>query len=492
MTTTIRDPKYGLCWRSSFVGEYPGWSVEPDENEIKNLVHRVLFPDQAEVVCKISFFAEGTFNKLYRIDVPGHTHLIRISLPVEPRVKTAGEVATIEQVRGLSDVPVPNIRAFSMSNDNEIGFEWMLTDLIPGSPLSICWRKLNMNQKEAITKTIARFMAEIFRKKWSEIGSLGSCPSNSNDTHSFLSTTFSIRGTSDIQSDSDTSIETETDTVLKQDQVHVNNLTLRLGTLLSVDYIGENASKTHQGPFKTDYDWQYGRVRKMMEEEVDVLYQRGDDNDEEEQVDGGKDEEADQEELDVAKNRLEVFLDLLAILPRVFPVEPVVSCLSHSDMGLQNILADKDGQITGIIDWEFVSVLPLWTACQFPKFLTGRKRSHEPKREQYAKGEESEHKTDELQPGMEPDAEGMPYIYWQHFMEFEQTHLRGIFLSEMRKIEPEWVEIYEASKLKVAVAQMIDSADWVPGLVKRWVKAFQEGTTLDWDAMRDPGQKYIE
>lgn len=77
-------------------------------------------------------------------------------------------------------------------------------------------------------------------------------------------------------------------------------------------------------------------------------------------------------------------------------------------------------------------------------------------------------------------------------MEFEQTHLRGIFLAEMQKIEPEWTKTYEASKLKVAVAQMIDSVDWYAGLVKKWVKAFRSGTIMDWDEMRDPGQRYQE
>lgn len=151
----------------------------------------------------------------------------------------------------------------------------------------------------------------------------------------------------------------------------MNDPPLKLGTLLSVDYIGERASKSYQGPFKNDYDWQFGRVRKRMMEEIELLSPCGEIENEQDTEDEAEDKEAEQDDLDDARDRIEVLIDLLAILPSVFPLEPVVSCLSHSDLGLQNILTDSNGQITGIIDWEFVSILPLWAACQLPKFLRG-------------------------------------------------------------------------------------------------------------------------
>lgn len=158
MTAGIRDPHYGLCWKSSFLGHHSDWSVELDEAKIGILAQRVLFPNDANGTCEINFFAKGTFNKLYKVEIVGYTYLLRIPLPVEPRAKTASEVATIKEVRALSNVPVPNIRAFSDSNDNEIGFEWILMDLIPGSPLDVCWRKLDMNRKESLTRNVAQFM----------------------------------------------------------------------------------------------------------------------------------------------------------------------------------------------------------------------------------------------------------------------------------------------------------------------------------------------
>lgn len=57
---------------------------------------------------------------------------MRVSLPVDPRHKTAGEVATLRWIRKRSEMPVPKVVAFDDSNANEIGFEWILMQRMPG------------------------------------------------------------------------------------------------------------------------------------------------------------------------------------------------------------------------------------------------------------------------------------------------------------------------------------------------------------------------
>lgn len=43
--------------------------------------------------------------------------------------------------------------------------------------------------------------------------------------------------------------------------------------------------------------------------------------------------------------------------------------LAHTDLGAQNILVDDNGNLTGIIDWEFASTLPPRAAEHYPKLL---------------------------------------------------------------------------------------------------------------------------
>jgi Ser/Thr protein kinase RdoA (MazF antagonist) len=60
---------------------------------------------------------------------------------------------------------------------------------------------------------------------------------------------------------------------------------------------------------------------------------------------------------------------------------PEPSILFHGDLSMQNILVDDDGKIIGIVDWECVSALALWKACQLPELLEDRDRNEELKRE---------------------------------------------------------------------------------------------------------------
>jgi aminoglycoside phosphotransferase len=67
---------------------------------------------------------------------------MRVSLPVDPRYKTESEVATTEFVRQKTSLPVPRIIAFD-SHENELGFEWILMDMMPGLTLRKRWRKMS-------------------------------------------------------------------------------------------------------------------------------------------------------------------------------------------------------------------------------------------------------------------------------------------------------------------------------------------------------------
>jgi hypothetical protein len=61
--------------------------------------------------------------------------MIRVTLPVDASYKTDSEVATINFVRQNTDVPVPKIFEFDDSRDNELGFERILMEMLPGTAL---------------------------------------------------------------------------------------------------------------------------------------------------------------------------------------------------------------------------------------------------------------------------------------------------------------------------------------------------------------------
>ncbi|KAF3940756.1 hypothetical protein ABW19_dt0206687 [Dactylella cylindrospora] len=103
--------------------------------------------------------------------------------------------------------------------------------------------------------------------------------------------------------------------------------------------------------------------------------------------------------------------------------------LFHNDVNLHNVAVDEDGSLTGVLNWECVSALPLWKACYHPSFLEGKPRHKLPDRSEYGTNKDGEPNN----------------LYWEHMMEYELTQLRWFFLHEMKRREPRWIDVFEAS-----------------------------------------------
>lgn len=108
------------------------------------------------------------------------------------------------------------------------------------------------------------------------------------------------------------------------------------------------------------------------------------------------------------------------------------SMIFHHDLSRHNILVDDNGELTGVLDWECVSAVPLWKACSYPSFLEERPRRSEPVPESY-----------------EPEDNGEPNeLYFEHLWQYETTLLRDIFMDEMRRLDAGWVEVFDKSQVK--------------------------------------------
>lgn len=96
-----RPVQRALLWKDNSLGELvPTWTASPEVSVIRTLAIQHLHDRFKDV--KVSFFAEGAFNKLYDISSPSAHHqeyLMRVLLPVEPFFKTESEVATLAYVR---------------------------------------------------------------------------------------------------------------------------------------------------------------------------------------------------------------------------------------------------------------------------------------------------------------------------------------------------------------------------------------------------------
>lgn len=154
---------------------------------------------------------------------------------------------------------------------------------------------------------------------------------------------------------------------------------------------------------------------------------------------------------------------LETIYPHVFPPNkpvPEPSVVFHDDLSQHNILVSEEGELTGVLDWECVSALPLWKACCYPTLLHGRPRDTKPNIEMYDRG------------NPDPDS-----AYWEHSQQYEATLLRVVFMDEMRKSEPGWVYVFETSYLQKdfdTAVQYFDSRIVHPK-IEKWVEDVTAG-----------------
>jgi hypothetical protein len=417
----------GLEWiEHVFHGLIPRWTKEPDIDTISCIARKHLECDE-ETPCEVEFHAEGAFNKIYRVSISGTEHMLRVSLPVDPHHKTESEVATIEHVRRQTDMPVPQIIAFDSDNSNELGFEWILMEKMPGTTLRLRWRKMTWAAKEEIVKQCAKHQSQLFQKQFDKIGNIFP------------------------QSDSVTALKND----CSEDSKENNKATI--GRIVSLIFFwGDHLTHdTPRGPFETSLEWLQTRLNFTLKDQDRILATSEDEDD-----------------IEDAENTVDLGNDLAELLPTIFspdPLKPERTILFHDDLSMQNILVDEQGKLTAVIDWECVSALPLWRACQFPEFLQGGVRDETPLRESYMADTGGSVETD-------LDNEGINRMYWDHLLEYEQMKLREVFLREMETLSPEWVLTMKESAVKADFDAAVHGFDGLAfNSVRDWIDDYNEG-----------------
>lgn len=419
----------GLEWKSTTFGLEPRWTKEPNVDIIARIARKHLDQDEDSLI-EVLFYSQGAFNKLYKISGTGPDVLLRVSLPVDPGRKTESEVATINFIHANTDIPVPRIIAFDSDTENELGFEWILMELMPGGPVRRFWRKMSWDAKEKLVGQLAKHQAQLFAIRFQQIGNIVPLSHRSKATSEACSEIHGSYG---------------------------------LSCLVSMVYFwgDHHLYGVSRGPFKNSYEWLQSRLELALKDQDRILRT--------------SDDEDDIEDAEFARDLAE---RISQILPDIFKPESKTSesnVLFHDDLSMQNILVDQDGTLSAVVDWECVSAVPLWRACQFPHLLEGRKRHKKPEKNSYMK--ESEDEARASISSDTPDNEGVNVLYWEHLLEYEKTQLRQLFLEEMERLSPEWVAEMSTSMLKVDFEKAVHNCDntWSFKVVKRWLDAYMVG-----------------
>ena len=349
MSSDLSPPQHGLEWKYELFEVTPIWTVEPDMTVAKAIALRHLPLTSSNYI--ITFFSAGTFNKLFLLHPMNNaggapeSFIMRVSLPVDPYFKTASEVATLQFVRKNTSIPVPQIIAFDPSADNELGFEWILMTKLSGVPLESLWESPDLvwDSRVQITKTLAGYLRQLMSFNFPLMGNL--YPSNRPEFER-------VAWLKDLSSKS-------------RFVPLLDDPEFTIGPLAIIPFV--YGDRIHLQNGRCVFGTSSSYLTSLLRLHISSNMKR--------KIAMSTNDEYDEDDISDVEDIITAYESLLSVLPMFFPSDASNAetfSLFHDDMSTNNILVDPTTfRITGIVDWECVSLKPLWEVARVPKLLEG-------------------------------------------------------------------------------------------------------------------------
>ncbi len=326
-------------------GEQPYWPEGAHDHSasiapIRAVLKREL-PQFADA--EIDFFAKGTYNRLYSLTNPAwdKSYIFRVSLPIDPFFKTESEMATMEYVRRHTTLPVPRVVAFSSSDDNELGYEWVVMEMMPGQPLRKLWPTMPDDARVAFFAELAHHTKQLVALRFSKLGNLY-----------FSDVADHVLPPQPPSSPTKPPHNPHLAGTVNRD-LNPNDPFI-LGRIVSPEFFFDKRIyyPVARGPFST--------TRELIDARLSLLHQRLNDLSPAEATPWYS---ANDRELHRHKPLVDAILTHFAsLIPALFPAAngpEDVGILWHDDLSEHNLLLDPATyKLTGVVDWEAVSVMP--------------------------------------------------------------------------------------------------------------------------------------
>ncbi|KAE8366366.1 kinase-like domain-containing protein [Aspergillus caelatus] len=294
----------------------------------------------ANDVARFEKLAEGGFNRIFLVTMKDGSQLIaRIPYPVtEPKYfVVASEVATLDYLR-LHDIPVPKVFGYSATSDNAAGTEYIFMEYIRGRDLGDLWFDLSEDACSTIIKNIVDLEARLFRLRFPASGSLY----YTTDLHSKI----------------------DKPPVLIEDPPSNGRFSIGPDTTLRMWFGKRCELQVDRGPYETAE----AALTAGAKKELTALARFGKPLQPLQPIYRELYKYRKVSHLDHMKN-LENYL---RVAPHLVPENLKFLCqptIRHPDLQPNNILVSDDLRITGLIDWQHCSILPLFLQCGFPESI---------------------------------------------------------------------------------------------------------------------------
>lgn len=270
----------------------------------------------------------------------------------------------MEFVRDRTDPPVPRVLAFEPSHKNDLGFEWAMMEKMPGRPLCEQWNYMTWDQKEELVKRLAEIWAQVFRHKFREIGNIYQTAKPSLHEPADCTAIRSPESATDIPRKL-FHVISESPPLPSATDIDKNRAVSGycVGRIVSMPFLWHHRLHydVYRGPFDSSFDWLAARLTFVTTESDAIINQPG--GDQQRKAFSGK-------YSSIAKRlrqQLQNFFPPDTSCPREVTSE--ITTIHHHESSGYNFLVNEEGRLTALLDWDSVSTVPLWKACQMLEFL---------------------------------------------------------------------------------------------------------------------------
>ncbi|KKY20696.1 putative phosphotransferase family protein [Phaeomoniella chlamydospora] len=286
---------------------------------------------------RVMKYREGEYNKVFLLTMDNGAEVVAKvpNLNAGPaHYTTASEVATMNYLREVLDVPVPRVLAWSSNSSNSVQSEFIIMEKAKGVILSDCWRDLARAAKNKIIEQIVNLQLSFSSRAFPAHGCLFFKEDVPAEKLSF----------SNVPSDPSQryTIGPLVDPTLWED--------------------GRNELNVHKGPWETlssyavdlgknELEWVKSHAQPRMNYFYDVRVP---------------------EQPSEALKTLGRYLSIVPYVTRITEETHYLQTriLSHRDLNSSNVFIDPDtNDITAIIDWQGSTIAPLSLQAEIPRMV---------------------------------------------------------------------------------------------------------------------------
>ncbi|KAH4122821.1 hypothetical protein HBI81_104630 [Parastagonospora nodorum] len=282
--------------------------------------------------------AEGGSYRVFQATFQDRMNVI-VRLPYPSTIPReygiVSEVATMEYLR-LHGVPIPKVFDWSSSTDNPVRSEYIIMEKVQGKELEHTWYTMTAKERMAVVEKIVDIERMLFAIRFPASGSIYFKESVGKRTTAIDLSLAVNRG--------------------KTDRFCIGPSTEFLWWYQRRDELAVN-----RGPWETPKElleavghrelaWlqKFGKQRFPREPLYREFY--------------GRQEVDPQVQIDSLK-------DYLKVAPHIVPEDPELCqpTIRHPDLSPNNIFVSESGDITGVIDWQHSTILPMFLQAKIPK-----------------------------------------------------------------------------------------------------------------------------